>query len=202
MFAIHVFMFLVPVVWGTATGWSRPALSPIPGVDAGDVGFYILLTLFPLGPITLPVAGLLGRAFARRRRRQIGGRSTFDFQEYIDDLSSQGWTVLAATVFGVGAALTALFVSLLSLGGVSPIGALVFGFLFVPGAVVGGFAVGGLLWWVLVESRRTPSYVTGTLVGVLTALLTHFVVPLFHVLGIYAPRLGIFRRTGVSSIRS
>lgn len=182
MLATQVLMFVIPVALGFVTGWSRPVLSPLPGDDAGDVGLYVRLSLFLLGPITLPVAGLVGRAFGRRRRRQIGGRRTFDLGEYVDGLSPRGWTVFAATTFGIGAALAALLVSLVFVGGLSLVAGIVFGFLLAPAAGLGGFAVGGVLWGFFVEVREKVSGTSGALVGAMTGLLTHFVVPIARAL--------------------
>lgn len=178
MLATHVLMFVMPVGWGIATGWSRPALSSLPGAD--PIGVYTQVTLFLFGPITLPVAAFLGRALARRRRRQIGAGGPLDVRERMNDLSPRGWTLFAATVFGIGAMLTAVLISLL-------FGALLSGIVFGTITGVGGFVVGGILWGILVELRRTVSDRTGALVGALTVLLTHFVIPLFSAYGVFGP---------------
>jgi hypothetical protein len=106
-----------------------------------------------------------------------------DVRERVDDLSPHGWTLLAAVAFGLGAMVTAVLVSVVLVGAVSFRSGLVLGVIFAPGVGLVGLIVGGTLWGILVEARRTYSDRNCTLAGALTGILAHFVMPMLYNLG-------------------
>jgi hypothetical protein len=104
-----------------------------------------------------------------------------EVHRWINTLSPRGWTLFAATVFGIGGLLTVFIVSIVVFGAVSWTFeiALILGVVFARNAGVLGFVVGGVHWCFLVEIPRTYSNGRGILAGASTGLLSHYVMPLY-----------------------
>lgn len=106
----------------------------------------------------------------------------------LEDLSPRGWTLFAASAFGFGGTIVAALIltlvfdaDLLNLSANSGIA----GLPNVVGAGLGAFLLGAYFWWTIIESPRTISTFQGVAAGLLTGIVSHFVMWLFGGASVY-----------------
>lgn len=104
-----------------------------------------------------------------------------DLGEYLERGSSRDWAIIAASAFGLASMVTAFLVLLLLAEGFDPV---LFDLtpVLAPAAGVGGFIVGGILWWFVIEAGQRTTVSFGGLVGALTGILSHFAMWFFVIL--------------------
>jgi len=98
-----------------------------------------------------------------------------DADRHLREFGPRGWTLFAALAFGLGGLITVVIVFILYFSSIEGFtSALSVAVIISPAPGIAGLAVGGLLWYLVVEVRAIFTERTGAVVGALTGLLSHF----------------------------